>query len=141
MKLIHPGPAINFSTCCRPLSPYGRTSNFSTCCLPFQPGIATGWPSGLKQCVQAAEYFLASHGIIDITLQRVTNAVTQRLSSIPSTNIPQLLPPCMKPLSRQHPMQYPGTKLMGQLILLPLLWRQPALAAGNLRRQHSPKPS
>ena len=36
---------------------------------------------------------LASHGIIDIILQRVTNAMTQRLSSIPSTNIPQLLHP------------------------------------------------
>lgn len=81
------------------------------------PGTATGsgWPSGLRQCVQVAVYVLASHGIIDAILQRAKNAVTHGLSSTPSTNITKLLPPCMKPLLRQHPMQYPGTKLMVSL--------------------------
>ena len=61
-----------------------------------------------------------SPGIIDAIVQRVTNAVPQqRLASIRSTNMistfPLLYPPCMKPLSRQNPMQYPGTKLVDQL--------------------------
>ena len=67
-----------------------------------------------------------SPGIIDAIVQRVTNAVPQqRLASIRSTNMistfPLLYPPCMKPLSRQNPMQYPGTKLVDQLTLLPML--------------------
>lgn len=86
-----------------------------------------------------------SPGIIDAIVQRVMNAMTQRLASILCTNMisssfPQLLPRSMKPLPRQHPMQYPRTKLLAQLVLLPLFWRQPAPVLGHRHRRHSPKP-
>ena len=100
-------------------------------------------PSSAYTAGSSNQELPVSPGIIDAIVQRVTNAVTQRLASIPSTNMistfPQLLPPCMKPLYRQNPMQYPGTRLLSQLTLLPMLWRQPAPALGHHRRQHSPK--
>lgn len=83
-------------------------------------------------------------GIIDAIVQPVTDTVRQRLASIPRTNmissiaswkVPQLSPPCTKPLSRQHRMQYPGTKLLGHLSLLPRMWLQPAPVPGHLGEQ------
>ena len=118
----------------------------TTSALAVGPSTHTAEPpSSAHAAAPSNQELQVSPGITHANVQRVTNAVTQRLASIPSTNVlsktfSQLFPPCMKPPSRQHPRQYAGTKLLAQLLLLPLLWRQPAPALGHRRRQHSPKP-
>ena len=101
----------------------------STSALAVGPSNHTAEPpSSAHAAGPSNQELLVSPGIIDAIVQRVTNAVTQRLACIPSTNMlsktfSQLFPPCVKFPSRQHPRRYPGTKLLAQLLLLSLLWR------------------